>query len=391
MATPAAAMRKNLYGLFLAHGVLMVGHGLLGLLIPLYLVHAGSTAFATAAFQSCYYAGFTLGVMSNTALIDRVGPHRALIAFSGIAALVTVGFNLTATLLVWALFRFFSGVAIAGIFAAVESHIHASVSNTDRGRIFSAYLTINYLGLGLGQLLAGTGTAGQVQQMSMVTMLFILGIFPLIFLDGEAPRSLRLTEPRVARLFLGHVRAVSEYVPLTIPGCLLIGFLYGAFYALMPVVLLQTGFAVSEMSDFMGAALAAALAAQIPIGKISDRMDRRWLIFWISAISMLLSMSLAIFRDSRYFTVTALAYVAITFTSYGTLMSHVNDRADPARRTGITVEMLSLFSIGGIIGPLLASLLMSDLGPAGLFVFNGITASVMAISALVALRRGING
>jgi hypothetical protein len=48
--------------------------------------------------------------------------------------------------------------------------------------------------------------------------------------------------------------------------------------------------------------------------------------------------------------------------------------------------LLVLFSLGGMTGPTLASALMTLIGPSGLFLFNALSCTLLALSARHALR-----
>jgi MFS family permease len=154
-----------------------------------------------------------------------------------------------------------------------------------------------------------------------------------------------------------------------------------------PVYLARMGFSTAELSAFMGTALFSALLPQWPMGRLSDTIDRRRLVYRIALISACLSAALSIIHLRSFVWVGTLAYVAVTFTQYGLIVSHVNDHTEPHRRVAITATLLLMFSFGGMIGPVLASLLMSAIGPSGLFVFNGMACALLAFYAARAMEK----
>jgi MFS family permease len=90
--------------------------------------------------------------------------------------------------------------------------------------------------------------------------------------------------------------------------------------------------------------------------------------------------------DVRVITwVATLVYVAVTFTQYGLIVSHVQDRTEAHHRVAISALLLVLFSFGGMTGPALASALMTIVGPSGLFLFNALSCALLALSARRAL------
>jgi MFS family permease len=152
-----------------------------------------------------------------------------------------------------------------------------------------------------------------------------------------------------------------------------------------PVFLTRIGFSVGELSHFMGIALIGALLPQWPIGKLSDRVDRRVLVFRIASIAAALSASLVVVRAHWFVNIATFVYVAAAFTLYGLVVSYVHDRIEPEQRIAISATLLILFSLGGLSGPTIASLAMTALGPSGLFIFNGATAALLAYAALHSL------
>jgi MFS family permease len=188
-----------------------------------------------------------------------------------------------------------------------------------------------------------------------------------------------------ARTWRESLREMMAAAPLAVPGCILAGFIYSSFYAMMPVYLERAGFSTSELATFMGVALIGALLPQWPMGRLSDRVDRRRLVYYTASISATLSLVLFCF-DFRVVTwCGTLAYVAVTFTQYGLIVSHVQDRTEAHLRVAISATLLVLFSLGGMAGPALASTLMTITGPRGLFLFNALSCVLLALCARRAL------
>ena len=58
-------------------------------------------------------------------------------------------------------------------------------------------------------------------------------------------------------------------------GCVLSGLIGGAFYALVPAWMQTEGIERETIALFMLVAVLGGLAFQIPVGRLSDRFDRR--------------------------------------------------------------------------------------------------------------------
>jgi len=381
-AFTSSNISSALIGLLLSYAVLIVGNGLLGTLISVRMMHASMTSLQIGLVQSCYYVGFIVGAFINKGLIERIGQHRTFVAYSAAAAIVTLGFGAFTSPWVFGVIRLMSGFIFMGLYTAVESWLNGAVNNAHRGRVFGSYLTINYLAIGSGQFLLTVGDASGNTQLLIVATLFTAAVIPVTLMDGW-PTKIKddlLTRPRSIGS-IESVRAMVAATPLAVPGCIIAGFLYSAFYAMTPVYLAHEGFSIDALSAIMGYALIGALVPQWPVGRLSDRYDRRTLIEWMALCSAASAACLMVTHSPMIIRVALIIYVASTFTQYGLIVSHINDRTDPVHRIATSTILLILFSVGGILGPLLASLMMTLLGPHGLFAFACISAGALAIIA----------
>jgi len=242
-----------LMGILLAYGVLVVGNGLFATSIPFHALHYGASTFTVGVIQSCYYGGFLLGAFYNRSLIERIGQHRAFVAFTALAALFVMGFAVSETTLMLCLFRLGTGLALMGVYTTVESWLNGSVPNTMRGRVFGSYLTINYLAVGAGQFLLNVGEAGSEGQLLLVAGLFVASILPITLMQGWPTRVAdeRLVKQPAMSLFDG-ITEMARATPIAIPGCILAGFLYSAFYAIVPIYLTRIGLSIGSLSTLMG-------------------------------------------------------------------------------------------------------------------------------------------
>ncbi|MDR3396436.1 MAG: MFS transporter [Pandoraea sp.] len=368
-----------LMGILLAYGVLVVGNGLFATAIPFHALKYGASTFTIGVIQSCYYGGFLLGAFYNRTLIERIGQHRAFVAFTALAALFVMGFAVSETTLMLCVLRLGTGFALMGMYTTVESWLNGSVPNTMRGRVFGSYLTINYLAVSTGQFLLNIGEAGSEGQLLLVAGLFVAAILPITLMQGWPTRVAdeRLGKQPAISLF-DSIAEMARATPIAIPGCILAGFLYSAFYAIMPIYLTRIGLSIGSLSTLMGVALFGALLMQWPVGRLSDRMDRRTLSRRLAFASAAFCAPLIFFQAHWLVFVLMFLFSAVNFTQYGLIVSHVNDRTVPERRVAVSATLLILFSVGGILGPMIASLVVTLLGPGGLHVFNVVCALTLA-------------
>ncbi|SAL71122.1 major facilitator transporter [Caballeronia arvi] len=383
----APGTMRALAGLLLGLALLVAGNGLFQTLIPLRIIESGYPTFLTGLMQSSYYAGFILGAVVNRQLIDRIGQHRTFVAFSAAASILALAFGAVQSPWLLGFVRLLTGIAFMALYTSVESWLNGTVENEKRGQVFGLYAAINYLAVGGGQFLLNVGAGSGAQQFSIAAALFAAAVLPVTLMEGWPVKVSDANLDRVpARSWGESFREMLALAPLGVPGCILAGFIYSNFYALMPVYLQRSGFSTHEIATFMGVALIGALLPQFPMGRLSDSIDRRRLVLWTASVSAVLSIVLFCF-DFRIVTWCAtLAYVAVTFTQYGLIVSHVQDRTESHLRVAVSTMLLVLFSLGGMTGPALASALMTLIGPSGLFLFNALSCVLLALSARHALR-----
>jgi MFS family permease len=378
---------RALAGLLFGYALLVAGNGLFQTLIPLRVLQSGTSTFVIGLIQSSYYAGFILGAVMNRRLIDRIGQHRTFVAFSAAVSILALAFGAAESPWTLGFIRLLTGVAFMGLYISVESWLNGTVDNEKRGQVFGMYAAINYLAVGSGQFLLNIGSGSAGQQFSIAAALFAAAVMPVTLMEGWPAKVNDANLDRVpARTWAESLREMRHAAPLAVPGCILAGFIYSNFYSLMPVYLQRTGFTTHELATFMGVALIGALVPQFPMGRLSDRIDRRRLVYWTSLISAVLSVVLFALNLRIVTWCATLAYVAVTFTQYGLIVSHVQDRTESHLRVAVSAMLLVLFSLGGMIGPTLASGLMTLIGPNGLFLFNALSCTLLALSARYALR-----
>ena len=141
---------------------------------------------------------------------------------------------------------------------------------------------------------------------------------------------------------------------------------------------------------FTGSYILGGLVLQIPIGRLSDRFDRRTVLCNLLAGAVMVCFAgLAAGRLGDPLPVVlglgALLGGAIS-NVYPLSIAQAFDYLDRDRYVAGASRMLMAFSVGAVAGPLIASMAMSWLGPHALFGYIGIVAG--ALAAFVLYRMG---
>lgn len=167
------------------------------------------------------------------------------------------------------------------------------------------------------------------------------------------------------------------------------GMILGAFYALGPVYARHLGFAIGETAQFMGLVIVGGLILQWPVGRLSDRYDRRHTLVALSAAIVAVSAALVSAGSWSADAALLLAPVlgAVIFTLYPLSVAHANDRLEPAQVVAASAALITAYGVGAAFGPPGAAVLMEAMGPSGLFTFTGIIGAATASFAVWRMRR----
>ncbi|MGB8437062.1 MAG: MFS transporter, partial [Burkholderiales bacterium] len=122
---------------------------------------------------------------------------------------------------------------------------------------------------------------------------------------------------------------------------------------------------------------------QWPIGRVSDRLDRRYVLAAICAVGAVVALATLV---ATHGSVTALMvgmffYGGLAFSVYPVSVAFVNDRLAREHALASSSGLLLVYGVGAAIGPTLAGAAMEVFGPRTLFVYFAISLAPAAIFA----------
>ena len=144
----------------------------------------------------------------------------------------------------------------------------------------------------------------------------------------------------------------------------------------------------------MAAAILGGMALQFPIGRLSDKFDRRTVLITASLATGLAALAViwATGQTVQILFVTAAVYGAVGYTIYPLSSSQVNDLAAPDRLVQVAAGLLIAYGIGASIGPIVAAQSMAIFGPAGFFLFIvGINSALILFTTIRIIQRRPGG
>ncbi len=377
-------MRQTLLSvspLFAGIALLQLGNGALGTLLAINLSIMGQASWVVALVGTAYFSGLIVGTFYGRRLISGVGHIRAFAALGSSFSAATLAHPFLVEPAAWAGLRFAEGFCIAGLFMCTESWLNERATNEVRGTIFALYQITVYTALGLGQFLLNISPPEGFTLFVVASILVSLAVVPVAVTRVDAPAL-----PEAVHFGFRELYAIS---PLGVFGCFASGLILGAFFALGPYFAHQIGLDVGGTTQFMGATIVGGLVLQWPIGRLSDRFDRRTVLVWLCVGIFLISLAVSALTGGSVplLLVLAAAFGGGVFTLYPLSAAHANDYIDRAHLVPASGGLLIAYAVGAGFGPLGAAALMGLSGPIGLFEFTGAVALLTALYALWRMRR----
>jgi MFS family permease len=359
--------------LFLGMGALMLGAGLQSTLLGLRATLEGFTPVVTGAIMSCYYVGYVFGTLIAPPLLRQVGHIRVFAALAAVASMTILVQGAFVNPFSWGVLRLVSGICFAGIYVVAESWLNDRASRSNRGTLFAVYMIVCYVGLGAAQFLLVLSDPRTPNPFMLVSVLISLAMVPIVLSARQVPERAAPCKVRLLELY--------RDTPLGVVGVMTSGLISSIIFSMGPVYARLSGLETSSVAAFMAVSILAAVATQYPVGRMSDRMDRRTMIAAVCTLAMLIASSIVIFRDMPHALFLALAalFSGSSLTLYSLSVSHVNDKLEPAQMVAASSALLLLNGSAAVIGPLLAGSVMAAFGPKAYFATLASLTGVLAV------------
>ena len=355
--------------------LLVVGIALLTVAIGAQAGLAKYSGLVTGMIMSAYFAGFVYGTYACPGLIRRVGYIRAFAVMASVASALPVLHALWTNPWFWGLLRFITGLCIVGLYMVIESWLNVVAGRQSRGKVFAAYMAVSGVSTALGQWLILAGDRFGFVPFAFASILFSFALVPTTMTTIREPKQTHAPSMSLVRLF-----AITPIGAIASMGS---GLISGTFYSLGNVFGKGVGFSDSHTATFMAATILSGAAFQYPVGHLSDRYDRRWMLIWVCLISSLLA-AVGFYLAREYenlLVILGILYGALSFSIYGLSVAHTNDLIEPSKVLETTGGLLLLYGIGATLGPTMAGGMMDYLGPESLMLYFALV--LLALAATV--------
>lgn len=280
-------------------------------------------------------------------LAARVGVLTLLWLAVALAAVSLIAFKATYDIFWWFPLRFVFSIALGTLFVLSEFWINSAAPPARRGFVMGIYATVLALGFAAGPaVLALVGTSGWPPYIAGAT-LCCLAALPLLLARGISPQ-------------IGHGtgRSVLSFI-LAAPAATVAALVFGAVetggFAILPLYGLQIGYTASSAAFLVSLMALGNVAFQIPIGMLSDRVDRRLVLAAVAFIGMLGALAMPLVAGNQlYFAILLLVWGGVAGALYTVGLAHLGARFSGSDLASANAAFVILYNAGLVIGPPLA-------------------------------------
>ena len=357
--------------------ILLIGHGLHLSLLPLRAETMGWSSEQIGLSGSFYFGGLLLGCFSVPLLVATMGHIRVFTVLTAITTAALLSISLLDGIAGWLALRLLIGWSIAGLYLIVESWLNNEVENEDRGSLISIYTVTVLVSMAIGQLLLNVAVPGSDRLIVVAALCIALAAVPVGLTRTPQPDPIPVATFSPLLVFnTSRSATISSFVGGVVTGC---------FYSLGPIYGKDMNLSVTAISIMMATGILGGALFQWPLGRLSDRIDRRRVILAAMTAGIAVSIWILV-APPRYLPHLVFIFGGCVLPLYSLSLAHAADNVENAFLE-VGTGILIVNAIGATTGPIIVALAMGAWGAGAFFVFCSITLALGALSTLVFISR----
>ena len=353
----------NSWALFTGFGLIMLAHALQGTLLNINAVLFNFTDFEIGYVFSGYFLGYLFSSIQCPKLIKNVGHIRVFAAFASLGSIAILLHWVVVNPIAWLIFRMITGFSFAAIYIVCESWLNDRADNNSRGQLIGFYMIVLYFSNCGGVLLVNLSPTSEAYLYILISLLISVALVPILLTKKPAPD---ISTPKFISL-----KGLFLKSPMAFVGSFAIGLIYSALFGLMGVFGAKIGLSVFQISIMFFVNTFIGAVFQYPVGKISDKFDRRTILFVLNIIAIASLIFAFLFGPSSFYILLIFIAIhsAVSLPYYAVVISHMNDFLEKEEIISGSSTLTLVNALGMVMGPLLASLFMAYFGAYGYFVY----------------------
>ncbi|MEM7407638.1 MAG: MFS transporter [Pseudomonadota bacterium] len=353
--------------------MIALANGLMFAYVPVKLAAIGEASWVAGAVVTGLAGGGLVGCLATGHIIRRVGHART---FVFLAALVTLSIMVLAIgehAWIWIASRTITGAAITGLFVVAQSWLNDASSNDVRGRVVAVFYMAYVLCIGIGAYFLRFVTLDSLGAVMLSAVLATLAILPVA--------TTRLPLPPPPEAVNVALRAVWRISPVGLAGLLTVGGMTMLVQGFAPIYMAAIGYGKDDIATLLFLMQFGMLVVQLPLGALSDRIDRRYVL----VVACVLVVGCA-FGAASLSSVPLWAWITLfglwggaTETIFAVANAHANDRADPTAYVAVSSTLLIAWSLSGAVLPALTTVLTELTEPRAFMYVVAVTGTLYGL------------
>ena len=356
----AAQRRWSLAAAIAAVAVFGIGIGFAAPLFSLLLEARGTESSLTGLNAAVAYVGVIVGPLWTPRLVRRFGIRGFLLGCFAADVVLFLAMKLFDGLGAWFVLRLLLGMVGSSVFTASEAWINLLAGDENRGRVLGFYTASLAAGFAAGPLLlALTGTAGWTPFLAGAAVT-ALAALPLLGVGGLSRDFAR--EPG------GSALAIFAKAPFIVLAVALYGVFEATGFALLPIWGVRSGLTPTTAAALLTAIGVGAIALQLPIGVLSDKMARLT-VLRLCALAGLAGAALMPFAATAggvTLFAAVLLWGGVASGIYPVALAMAGARFRGAELVTANAALIVAYGLGSLAGPTLGGIAMDLWNPHGL-------------------------
>ncbi len=366
---------SSAWALLLGMGLLMIGNGMQGTMLGIRGAIENFSTFEMSIVMSCYFVGFLGGSRMAPGMIRRVGHVRVFAALASLISAVMILYPTFPNIIVWSLGRILIGFCFSAVYVTAESWLNNAADNSNRGQALSLYMIVQTLGIVISQALLLTADPSGFVLFVIPSILVSLAITPILLSISPTP-AFDTTKPM-------SLRELVNFSPLGAVGMALLGGIFAAQFGMSSVYAAQAGLSIGQISVFVSSFFVGAIVLQYPIGLMSDRMDRRYLVIGVCLVGLLASiLGMTMGANFNFLLISSFLTGGMSNPLYSLLIAHTNDFLEHEDMAAGSSGLIFINGLGAVFGPIVLGFLMgTSLGPSAFYLYTAVLFGVLLVYA----------
>jgi len=388
-ARPDAGSLNKIWWLAAATTLVVTAFAMFGPVLAVLLAQRGFGTAAVGAFAMIPFACVALLIPLMPRLFARFGMGRCYVAGMVLESVCTLGYFFSDSFAIWCVSAVAGGVGAAAVWNATEALLAEHAPPDQRGRVMGLYQT----GLG-GALAAGPFVPVLLGWMPSTTLL------AAALVQFAALGIVLTTRVYVSKPATPHSTDTFTHQPVhntwhamrLVPALVCIAFVGGVFEAGLSSVSAangaQLGLSLAQASSIVGALGVGSFICQFPAGLAADRFAPQRVFGIAGGVLSFASAAFAFAPQWQWLLyATAMVWGGVGGALYTLTMirvsHHFSARMGAQAVASGTAAMITGYTLGGALGPLIGGAVLQWMGAGGLSAWL----CLLALCVMVASRR----